>query len=170
MRPLRLGALVAIPLVLAACAGSDPATAPHFQYAVSVLGGGSSSRLILHGRVRCTASLRSPVQPGQELGLTFSLHNHTGSTVHVRLSPADLSFVVKAPDGTTYDTRVPLEEARGLIPHQLTLRSGATVKTPSPVLRVRWSGLLRIKPRCELAGLPVLPVRAKSKGAPSRRP
>lgn len=165
MRLPRLAALVTIPLVVAACAGGDPATAPHVQDYISALRV-SSSRLILHGRVRCMASLRSPVQPGGELGLTFSLHNDTGSTVHIRFSASDLWFVVKASDGTVYDTRVPFERARGPVPRPLALRAGATVTMPRSVLRVRWNGPLRITPGCEDARLPVLPVRVATNGAP----
>lgn len=168
MRLLRLGALVTILSVVSGCAGSDPATAPHFQDQISVLGGGSVSRLILHGRIRCTASLPlgSRVQPGHELGLTFSLHNDTGSTVHLRLSAADLWFVVRASDGTKYDTRVPHEEAHGPAPRRLTLRSGETMTMPRSPVRVRWSGPLRITPGCERLRLPVLPVRVAKERAP----
>jgi hypothetical protein len=153
--------LAATLIAVAGCAGGHAARGTLASARVSSHSGRrvGSSRLILHGRVRCTATVAAPVQAGQPLDVSFALHNDTGSTVHVRRWPYDLWFVVKAPDGTTYDSRVALERARGAMPRPLTLRAGATRTTGGGSrLRVHWSGPLRITPGCEQTKLPSLRV------------
>src|SRR5438477_10515252 len=71
----------------------------------------SSSSLILGGRVRCTATVSRSVQAGSALGLNFAVRNI--STRPAKVSLTDVWLVVKAADGTTYDTRVPGRNAIG---------------------------------------------------------
>jgi hypothetical protein len=102
------------------------------------------------------------------LGLTFAVHNLTNRTVKVLLADGGLWAVVRAADGTTYDTRVPLRNELGGIPFPTTIRAGATKADPSigKYLRVRWRGPLRVTPGCGKTALPVLTVGVKAAGSP----
>ena len=77
----------------------------------------------------------------------------------------DPSLVLKAPDGTTYDTNtvfgVSIPTAR---PH--TLRRGAKQIFEASVA-VRWGGPLRVIPTCEQTTLPALRVSVVAPGPPS---
>jgi hypothetical protein len=115
---LALGAVVlaAAVLVASACGGSQTA---------------SSSRLILRGTVQCTATLTTPVQVGDELGVTFRFHNVSKRTVKVYLGVfGGYWVVVRSPDGTTYDTRVPLGN----------MHLPPPIKTPIPPGAIRHPG------------------------------
>lgn len=127
----------------------------------------SSSRLIMDGRVRCTASVSRSVQAGNALGLTFAVRNVSDRTVKIVLSDGGLWLVARAADGTRYDTRIPLEDELGPIPLPTTLQPGATKTVDfGRYLRVRWRGPLRITPGCEHTALPVLHVGVGSPGPP----
>jgi hypothetical protein len=159
---LSLGAiLLAVALAASAC-GSGNATSS---------GTVSSSRLILGGAVRCTATVTTPVEVGNELGVSVSLHNISKHTVNVAPGYAGVWVVVKSPDGTTYDTRVPWENVStpGQVP--TPVRPGATVsRRLVPGLRVRWPGPLRISPGCDgSTAAPAVRVSLTSPGLPASR-
>src|SRR5262245_28341994 len=92
--------LAAIALVASACGSSHTRTV-------------RSSGLMLHGTVRCTVTLTKPAEAGHELGAVFSFHNVSKRTVKVDLVYGGMWLLVRSPDGTTYDTRVPLENVQG---------------------------------------------------------
>ena len=128
----------------------------------------SSSRLILHGTVRCTATVSRSVEAGSPLGLTFALRNVSKHPAKVLLGRGGQWLVVRAADGTTYDTRVPLRGEEGPIIFPTTVPPGTT-KTVSYVgkyLLVRWSGPLRVTPGCGTTALPALTVAVKAPGPP----
>ena len=128
----------------------------------------SSSRLILHGTVRCTATVSRSVEAGSQLGITFALRNVSKQPAKVLLGRGGQWVVVKAADGTTYDTRVPLRAEEGPIAIPTTVPPGTT-KTVSYVgkyLLVRWSGPLRVTPGCGTTALPALTVAVKAPGPP----
>ena len=126
----------------------------------------SSSRLILGGRVRCTARVSRSVQAGSPLDLTFALHNVSDRPARVLLADGGLWLVVRAADGTTYDTRAPLRNEIGGIVIPATIPPGTTKTVPLKYLRIRWSGPLQVTPGCEKTALPALTVAVKSPGAP----
>jgi hypothetical protein len=126
----------------------------------------SSSRLILGGRVRCTATVAKSVQAGDPLGLTFSVRNVSNDPVKVSLYRGGLWLVVRASDGTTYDTRVPLLQELGPMPIPTTIPPGTTKTVPEIGLRVRWRGPLHATPGCGQSALPVLPVGVNAPGPP----
>jgi len=125
----------------------------------------SASRLILGGRIRCTATLGSVVQAGKPVKVKFALHNRSRHVVYV---PPDPWLVVRAADGTTYDTRTDPYPGTGRSspPVLSALRRGATMHLSSTV-PVRWRGRLQITPGCVFKALPALRVRVTSPGAPS---
>jgi hypothetical protein len=128
----------------------------------------SSSRLILDGRVRCTAAAPGSVEAGSPLGITFILRNVSKHPAKVFLGRGGQWVVVRAADGTTYDTRVPLRGEEGPIAIPTALPPGTT-KTVSYVgkyLLVRWSGPLRVTPGCGTTALPALTVAVKAPGPP----
>jgi len=128
----------------------------------------SSSRLILDGRARCTATASRSVRAGDPLGLRFAVRNISAHPVKVPLGAGTLWLVMRAADGTTYDTRVPLRGEEGPIAFPTTIPPGTT-KTVSFVgkyLRVRWRGPLRVTPGCEQTPLPILSVGVTSPGPP----
>jgi hypothetical protein len=128
----------------------------------------SSSRLILGGRVRCTATVESEVQVGRAVSVRFALRNISKRPVKVQLWVFSTGLVVNAADGTTYDTGGPYE---GLtIPPPGPPRKiapGASRNLSPATISVRWTGPLRITPDCEGKTLPVLGVRVATPGPPS---
>src|SRR5215467_2414267 len=170
--------LVTMTLAASACGGGQavmsgtPSTADVNNTAVpqvSVASGTvSSSRLILSGRVRCTATVSRSVQAGDPVGLTFSLRNVSNDPVTVPLYRGGLWLVVRAADGTTYDTRVPLRQEIGPMPIPTTILPGTTKTVPEvgKYLRVRWRGPLQVTPGCVQTALPVLSVGVNAPGPP----
>jgi hypothetical protein len=128
----------------------------------------NSSRLILGGRIRCTATVSRSVQAGSPLGVTFAVTNVSSHTVKVLLADGGLWLVVKASDGTTFDTRVPLRNELGGIAFPTPIRAGATRKDPliGKYLPERWRGPLRVTPGCGTTALPSLTVAVKAPGPP----
>jgi hypothetical protein len=99
------------------------------------------------------------------VSVKFTLHNVSKRRVTV-YSPTWL--VVKAADGTTYDTSVPLRDLPGPPFSPLTkLRPGATKSIGRVGVPVRWEGPLRITPRCSRRSLPPLHVAVLSPGPPA---
>jgi hypothetical protein len=164
MKPL-LGAalLAAVVLAASACGSSHPTGSPQATGTTV-----SSSRLILGGAVRCTATLTSPVQAGHELGVSVSFHNVSDRTVKVQPAYGGVWVLVKSPDGMTYDTRIPWEDASVLPPGPIPLRPGATAtRHLLPGLHVRWDGSLRVTPGCDLSAAPPVRVAVTSPGPPA---
>jgi hypothetical protein len=170
-------ALVAITLAVSACGGGHraadlPTTAHTGNTAVSQVSGASgtvsSSRLILGGRARCTATVSRSVQAGDPLGLTFAVRNVSSHPVQVPLYDGGLWLVVRAADGTAYDTRVPLRGEIGPLVAQATIPPGTTRMVPEvgKYLRVRWRGPLQVTPGCGQTALPVLRVGVDAPGPP----
>lgn len=129
----------------------------------------SSSRLILDGRVRCTATVPESVQAGSPLALTFAVRNISNRTVRVPLTGGGLWLVVRAADGTTYDTRVPLRNEIGPLVAAPPIAPGTTKKVAwvGKYLRVRWRGPLRVTPGCGATALPTLTAAVKASGPPA---
>src|SRR5262245_6979045 len=97
---LSLGAALFAAVGLAACAcGSSPQTSS----ATTV----SSSRVIVGEAIRCTVSVRTPLQAGRALGIVFTFQNTSKHAVDVPIAYGGLWVIVKSSDGTTYDMRVP---------------------------------------------------------------
>jgi hypothetical protein len=107
------------------------------------------------------------VQAGDALGVTFAFHNVSKRTVKVGLAPWDVGLVVKAADGTTYDTNKLVAPTIPYIP-PTRLPAGATKTLPGlgSIVRVRWSGPLRITPACGETRLPVLRIGVTAPGPP----
>lgn len=151
--------LVAVALAASACGSSKPATAP----------AGSSTRLILGGAVRCTATVASPVQAGQALKVSLRYDNLTDRRVTVDPAYGGTWVVVKSADGTTYDTRIPLENST--IPPRgrevaLAPKASATSHLLQD-LRVRWEEPLRVTAGCGTFSAPPIRVAVSSPGAPA---
>jgi hypothetical protein len=163
--------LAALTLAASACGGYQVSShqTPASTSSTVPTGTVTSTGLILDGRVRCTATVPAAVQAGDPLGLTFAVRNISDRPVKVSLAFASVWLVVRAADGTTYDTRVPLRsEIGGPFIGPTTIPPGTT-KTVSGIgkyLRVRWQGPLRVTPGCEKTALPMLRVGVESPGPP----
>jgi hypothetical protein len=156
-----VGLLVAFAVGLSAWAGSQRANAGEMQVSTTIE---SSHGLMLQRRVRCTATVSSEVQAGQDVSVKFTLRNRSRRTVEPFAAPR---LVVKAADGTTYDTRVPLEDFPG--PPGVggaKIRPRATKSIGRVELPVRWKGPLRITPGCGRKALRPLHVAVLSPGPP----
>jgi hypothetical protein len=128
----------------------------------------SSSRLILDGRVRCTATVAPEVEVGRTLTVEFALRNVSRRPVKVQLWVFSSGLLLHAADGTTYDTSAPLEALPGIPPPiPAKLAPGATRNIGSQEVPVRWPGPLRITPSCEGKTLPVLHVRVDPSAPPA---
>ena len=156
-----VGLLVTFAVVLAAWAGSPRANAGETHSTATI---SRSSGLILHRRVRCTATVSSEVQAGQDVSVKFTLRNLTKRPVTAYLAAW---LVVKAADGTTYDTRVPLENFSGPAPFPTKLRPRATRSLRRVAVPVRWKGPLQITPGCVRKSLHPLQVAVSSPGPPA---
>jgi len=164
--------LVAITLAASACGGgygsSGPASTSSQRPQGSIASSEtvSSTGLVLGGRVRCTATVSSSVQAGGALALGFAVRNVSDRPVKVDLVYG-LWWVVRAADGTTYDTREPLRRELGPRIAPTTIPPGTTKTMPArPGLRVRWPGPLQITPGCDQTSLPPLRVGVTSPGPP----
>ena len=127
-----------------------------------------SSRLILGGSVRCTATATTPVEAGQKLGVTFAFRNVANHAVKVGLAPWQVRFVLRAGDGTRFDTNTLVSPTIPYIPP--TKLSPGTTKAVAGVgslVRVRWQGPLRITPLCGQTRLPTLRVGVIAAGPPA---
>ncbi|MDX6480765.1 MAG: hypothetical protein QOG85_1275 [Gaiellaceae bacterium] len=156
---LGVAVLTAVALAASACGSNSHRTSVQ---------SGTSSQLILGGTVRCTATMTTPVEVGHELGVIVRLHNVSQHTVNVLPAYGGVWVVVRSADGTTYDTRIPLENSNGPPPAPIPLRPGATVtRRLLPDLRVRWAGPLRVTPGCDVTAAPTIRVTVTSPGLPS---
>jgi hypothetical protein len=137
-----LGALVAITLALSAWLGSPRARAAHWPPVET------SSRLLARGRVRCTATVPSVVQVGRALEARIALHNVSKRPVTISVSVFDAGLVLRAADGTTYDSG---QELQGLTippPIPRKLRAGGWLRLGPVRIPVRWPGPLQLTPEC----------------------
>ena len=156
-----VGLLVMFALGVSAWAGSQRANAGSAHVSTTI---SKSSGLILQRRVRCTATVSAEVQAGQYMSVKFTLHNRSKHLLEV-FSAAWL--VVHGADGTTYDTRVPLQGFSGPARSGVTkLRPGATKTIGHVAVAVRWKGPLRISPGCSRKTLRPLQVAVLSPGPP----
>ena len=158
MKPLKAAAvLVAIAFGLSIWVGSRQAKAGTPTRI-------SSSRLLAHGRARCTASVRSLVQVGHAVSVRFVFRNISKRSIKVRL---DSGLLLKAADGTTYASSIPPLAGLPRPPTlPITVRPGST-KTWRVDVPVRWNGPLRVTPQCGPKWLPVLIVDVASPGPPA---
>jgi hypothetical protein len=155
--------LIAVALAVSACAG----TAVNHGPPVALPSAGTSSRLILDGAVRCTATVTTPVQVGQALGVSITFENVSKHTVNVEPPYGGVWAVVKSPDGTTYDTRMPWENTSIPPPRSIPLQPGGTATRRLSELRVRWRGPLRVTPGCDVSAAPPTRVVVTSPGLPA---
>jgi len=163
-----VSALVALTIGLPAWVGSERAGVARAAALPLWPPTEQSSRLLLGGRVRCTATVQPQVNVGHTVRVTFTLHNVAKHSVTVRLWVFSSMFTLRAADGTKYDTSAPYEAFPGIPPPSpRKLRRGATLHLASQQVRVRWTGPLVIAPRCLGRPLPVLHVRVS---APWPRP
>ena len=159
MMKLSLGSalLAAVALTASACGSSHPTASPPTN---------SSSRFIVGGAVRCTATVRTPVQAGHELGVTFRFHNVSKHAVDVPIAWGGMWVRVKSSDGTTYDTKVPYEGANFARSGPITVAAGKTATEHLGHLRVRWPGPLSITPGCGVPPARPIRVAVTSPGLP----
>jgi hypothetical protein len=167
-RLTRAALLAAITLATVACARSHRASTSHPQGSVVSAKTASSSALIRGGRLLCTATVSRSVSVGSPLGLTFAVRNVSHRPVKVSLAFEAVWLVVKAADGTTYDTRVPLrnEILPAIVPTAIPPGTTKTTASLGQFLRVHWRGPLRITPGCGQTALPALRVAVTASGPP----
>jgi hypothetical protein len=154
-----VGALVAITLGLSTWLAGPSAAAAHAAGAPTWPLSTSSSVLARHGRLRCTATVRSQVPVGQTLTVRFTVHNISKRAASAALWFNDPAFTLKAADGTVYNSTDFYKSFIGIPPSvPKKLRPGATLHQ-SINATVRWRGPLQITPGCLGKTLPTLRVR-----------
>jgi hypothetical protein len=151
-------ALVALILGLSAGLGTERANAAVILPWPTV----TSSAHVIRGRAVCTANVRSNVQAGQPVSVRFTLHNASRHSVEFSEGVFGTSLVLRAGDGTTYDSAAPLQgiPVPPPVPHKL--RAGRTLRLGIEKVPVRWRGPLQITPECEGRALPKLSVNVTS--------
>jgi hypothetical protein len=157
LQAIALSGWLSLSLVAGGCAAQSPAAAPASTPTPSSSGSVvSSSRLILHGQLRCTAQLPGALEPGHKTGLTLTVVNVSHGTVHAVLDDEMAFALVLRAGVVTYDSRVPLYGGSGPPPTSTSIAAGAT-KTVHPAdVWVRWSGPVSIQPVCAGVVLPTL--------------
>jgi hypothetical protein len=151
---LALTVVVAIALGLSVWVGSQRASAGLIRPQNE-----RSSRLLLGGRVRCTATVKSEVQVGHPVSVKFTLHNVSRHSVKVSLWVFSTGLDLKAANGTTYDTSALYQAFPGIPPPlPKKLRGGGTLQLGTEAVHVRWPGPLEITPQCLAQALPTLRV------------
>lgn len=152
--------LVALTLGLSAWVGSDRAGVARAAGLPLWPPTEQSSRLLLGGRVRCSVTVQPQVKVGHAVRVAFTLRNVSKHSVTVHLWVFSSTFTLNAADGTTYDATAPYRAFPGIPPPRpRKLRRGATLHLASQPVKVRWTGPLRIAPRCLGRPLPALHVR-----------
>jgi hypothetical protein len=119
----------------------------------------TSSSHVLGGRAVCTATVRASVQAGQPVSVKFTLRNLSRHSI--RFFSAT-SLVLKAGDGTTYDSGALLEGFPRPPPIGQKLRAGKTLHLGADQVPVRWRGPLQVTPKCEGKALPRLSLSVTS--------
>ena len=118
--------------------------------------------------MRCTATATTPVVAGQPLGVTFAFHNVSNHAVKVGLAPWDVRLVLRAGEGTRFDTQALVSPTIPYIaPTRLSAGATKTVPGVGSLVRVRWKDPLRITPMCGQTRLPTLRVGVIAAGAPA---
>lgn len=165
-----VGALVAFAIGLAASVGGPGANAARTSGASAWPPTERSSRFVAHGRVSCIASVKAQVQVGHDLTVRFTLHNRSKHPATVSFWVFSAGFVLKSPDGTSYDTDAPYESFPGIPPPTpRKIPAGATWHFRAISVPVRWRGPLIITPGC--LGAKLHPLRVQVGGPwPSPRP
>jgi hypothetical protein len=153
--------LVAMSLGLAVWAGDERASAARpLEPAIS-------SRLLLHGRVRCTATVKPAVEVGQAVTVGLTVRNISKRPAAISFGVFSAGLVLHAADGTTYDSAALYANFAGIPPPIVSkLRPGATRGLGPIDVTVRWNGPLRITPRCLGKALPSLHVTVTAPGPP----
>ena len=163
-----MGLLVAITLALSAWVGSGRASAAHLLRESVPPKIARSSRLVLGGRVRCTATAEGVVQAGQIARVKLVLRNISKRSVKYYGGAFATSAVVRAAEGTTYDSSAYLAGLPGIPPPLPSrLPRGATRRLGKVSIPVRWRGPYQITPECLGKALPVLHVQVSAPGSPS---
>jgi hypothetical protein len=169
---LGLSAWLGSPQADAAAMGSDPAVASSAPSLATQSWPSTetlrSSRFLSDGRLRCTATVDSPVEAAEEMSVTFVLRNvskHRVKGVGFDRFAGYPSLVLKAPDGTTYNAPVHWGDVLSHL-RPRTLRRGAVLTAAVSVV-VRWDGPLSVVPECEGKPLPTLLVQVLAPGPPS---
>jgi hypothetical protein len=161
-RLLAAAAFTTLALTAAASGGHTRAAATRAAGTIS------SSRLVDGGNIRMTATIGTPVEVGAPLKITYRAKNVSNVTRKIRLT-FSLWYVVRSPDGTTYDTRVAFRSISVPYVPSTKLRPGQTITSNGYVVRVRWPGPLRITPGWRNEALPTVRVGVKPSSAPTRR-
>lgn len=158
-RVASVGVLVALTLGLSVWFGSRRADAGILNTTQR-----SRTRLFHHGRLRCTATVKSEVEAGQALSVKVVLHNVSKRGVRIALGA---SVSVKAADGTVYVA--PNYDGLPGVPPPLprTIRGGASTLVGRIVVPVRWNGPLQVTPACLGETLPALQVHVAAPGPPA---
>lgn len=158
---------VALALGLSAWAGTGPASAARDVQQVISTRALSSSRLLLHGRVRCTATVEPAVEVGHAVSVGLTLRNVSKHRATVSLGVFSAGIVLHAADGTTYDSAALDQFFVGIPPPTpFRLRAGATKRLWPTDVPVRWPGPVRITPECLGKPLPALQVTVTAPGPP----
>ena len=128
----------------------------------------SSSRLVKGGAIRITATIGTPVQVGHPLRVTYRVTNVSKVTRQIRLA-FGLWYVVRAPEGSTFDTRVAFRTLSVPYVPPTKLHPGQTVMRSGVAVRVRWAGPLRVTPGWASEALPPVSVGVEASGTPTRQ-
>ena len=122
----------------------------------------TSSSPVLRGHAVCSASVNSAVQAGRAVNVKFALRNVSRHSIKLSESVFTTSLVLKAADGTVYDSSAPLRGIPVPPPGHGLLRAGTTRHLGAEKVPVRWRGPLQITPKCEGKALPPLEVSVTS--------
>lgn len=156
-----------VAVLVAACLAASACGSSHRTNGPPVTNESSSPTHTFGGTVQCTASLPTSVEAGHLLDVVFTFHNVSKRTANVDLQYGGMWLVVRSPDGTRYDSRIPFENQTGPPPHFTPIAPGATKTARFDFLRVRWEGPLRITPGCGQTTLRPVRVAVKSPGPPA---
>jgi hypothetical protein len=102
------------------------------------------------------------VQAGQAVRVKFTLRNLSRHTIKFAEGVAGTSLVLKAGDGTTYDSSALLHGIPVPPPVSRKLRAGKTLHFGAEKVPVRWRGPLQVTPECVGKALPKLTVSVTS--------
>jgi hypothetical protein len=102
------------------------------------------------------------VQAGQAVRVKFTLRNTSRHTLRFSEGVSGTSLVLKAGDGTTYDSGALLRGIPVPPPVRVKLRAGKTQHLGAQRVPVRWRGPLQVTPECVGKALPRLSVSVTS--------
>ncbi|MDX6480766.1 MAG: hypothetical protein QOG85_1276 [Gaiellaceae bacterium] len=152
-------AVAVLVLTASACASGHPTTTRTTESVQAAVTSVSSSRLVLGGNVRITATVPATVEVGRPLTVEVAVRNVSKTPRKIQLSYGLLWAAVRSPDGTTWDSRKAFPRGFGgpFVP-ETTLRPGATVTTGVWMGRSHWSGPLELTAGWGETALPALRV------------